>query len=63
MTGLLLMWMETRVPRVVFGHACPMDIALADITVMAVHAKTVHKKMINFFMVVVVSLHSNNLFK
>jgi len=48
--------METRVPRVVFGHACPMDIALAEIDVMAAQAKTVHKKMINFFMVVVVPL-------
>jgi len=63
MTGLLLMRMEARVARGVFGHACPMEIALAEIAVMAVHAKTVHKKMINFFMVVVVSLHSNNLFK
>lgn len=40
MTGFLFIRVDTRVPRVVFAHDCPIDTAFADTAGMAVHTKT-----------------------
>ena len=49
MTGFLLTRMDTRVPSLAFGHACPIDTAFADTAGMAVHIKMALRAMKTFF--------------
>jgi hypothetical protein len=49
MTGLLLTRMETRVPSVVFEHACPMETAFAATAGMAVHTNMALRATKTFF--------------
>jgi hypothetical protein len=58
MTGFLFTRMDTRVPSVAFGHACPIDTACADTAGMAVHTKMALRAMKTFFTALM--LVSNN---
>ena len=49
MTGFLFMRVETRVPRAVFAHDCPIDTAFADTAGSAVHIKMALRAMKSFF--------------
>jgi hypothetical protein len=50
--------MDTRVPSVAFGHACPIVTAFADTAGMAVHTKMALRAMKTFFTALM--LVSNN---
>jgi hypothetical protein len=49
MTGFLFTRMDTRVPSVAFGHACPIDTAFADTAGIAVHTRMALRVMKTFF--------------
>ena len=49
MTGFLFTRMDTRVPSVAFGHACPIDTAFADTAGIAVHTRMALRAMKTFF--------------
>ena len=49
MTGLLLTRIDTRVPSVVFAHACPMETAFAATAGTAVHTKMALRATKTFF--------------